>query len=218
MDCGLGLVWFGDVERFGQSHLDIAPRQRRARGPHAGCQVPRAGCGTAHVHAYGRAPSSQWGKRKPWHRIPALMSGNRRFPYAPSGFNGPSMAQSANHVPMSTAPMAAGAHPRRNPEPPWPVVFFPLAPANQGQGRPAPIPPTTQGGALQLCGRMKICGGRQWNSFSRLLRNDLFGSPIHGRAQHPRARYPYSARILNVRRARFHYRPGAILILERHSG
>ena len=70
------------------------------------------------------------------------------------------------------------------------LYFFPLAPANQGQGRPAPIPPTTQGGALQLCGRMKICGGRQWNSFSRLLRNDLFGTPIHGRAQHPRARTP----------------------------
>jgi hypothetical protein len=67
--------WFGLVtsRRSGKANLDIAPRQqRRAQCTHARCQAPRARCGTAQVHAYGHAPGSQWCKRKPGHRIPAL--------------------------------------------------------------------------------------------------------------------------------------------------
>ena len=116
----------------------------------------RAGCGTAHIRAYGHAPYPRWSKREPGHRIPTLLAGNRRFPLCPWRLQRHVNGAHTNHVPMSARPGRLAPIPTAT-QSRLPVLF-PRPWLSRGKGVQRPSPQETQGGARLRSGRMWIPG------------------------------------------------------------
>ena len=172
----VGLVWrhrVGLAKPIWTSHPDNkGARSARTLGakPHEPGAAPRKSMPMATHPARGGANGKRGTGSLPHGRQPPLSLCPRRLQRSVNDAR-------ANHAPMSPPPVAAGAHPRRNPEPPWPVsCSWPWL--IRGKGDIAPIPPATQGGAHQLCGRMKISGRRQWSRLQWLFRSGLFRTPV----------------------------------------